>query len=111
MSKRTEAGSSSAALILFVMIASLLSVGLVFTVQAFSGYTARSANIFRIKRELNVKAEEVAVLLTDRQEIQVDSSFDRVFEKIEQLEEGRVEISLVDVSSYLNLNWVRKAVL
>jgi hypothetical protein len=111
MRRPAQDGSASVAALTLLILLAAVAAGSLLLLQAALSYEKRSVASDDLRRSLEEKAEKVVKALSQNPSPQADSPFDPVWSEIAAPESDGTTITLRDVSSALNPNWVQKNVL
>ncbi len=110
MRRPGEDGSASVAALAILILLAAVAAGGLLLLQAALSYERRSVASDAMKRALEEQAEKVVRALSQNPSPDADSPFDPVWQTIGR-PDSETTITLRDVSSALNPNWVQKNVL
>jgi hypothetical protein len=108
--ERQGGSISMTALSILVLMASVVA-GVALILQASLSYSGRSAQRDSIRLPLEQEAERVIRALSEDPTPEADCPLDPVWDAVAEPETEGVKITLEDVSSRLDPNWIQKAVL
>lgn len=107
----SEEGSASAVALGIIILICALSCGGLLFLHALMNFERKQRTESEIKYYLVEKAKEIASEILKDETPDSDCPGDRIWTKITEGGFGDVEITLSDISSRLNPNWVRKNLL
>lgn len=93
-------------LVMFLLMVLFLSISFYFKIAIRKVYFDDNNN--KILLSLRQKAETIVRMLLNDPSPDSDSIVDPVWNEVKNLKNGRIKVSLSDVSSFLGINWIRK---
>jgi hypothetical protein len=103
-----EHGSASVAALTLLILLAAVSAGTLLVLQAALSYEKRSVTSDELKQSLEKEAQTVVQALARNPKPTADSPFDPVWDVVNRPATADTTITLTDVSSALNPNWVQK---
>ena len=107
--RAAQGGSASVAALIVLMLLATLAAASGLLLGGLQDYQKRSADRSETRARLEGVAREIAALLAGDATPQADSLLDPVWASVGRAREDGLTVSLSDLSSLLNPNWIQKA--
>jgi len=102
-----ESGYSSVTVLILILFLSTVTLGVISLLRLSISLTEKTENKYLIEEQLEEEVRSLISVLAEDPTPEADSIFDPVWSFLQNRDDSEIELSLEDISSRFNLNYIR----